>query len=47
MILELADLPDVFMKVLDIFLVHLLLGLLELLHSDDFVVADFLGNLTD
>ena len=47
MILEFADLPDVLMKVLDIFLVHLLLGLLELVHPDDLVVADLLGNLTD
>jgi hypothetical protein len=47
MILELADLPDVFMEVLDVFLVHLLLGLLELVHPDDLVVADLLGNLTD
>ena len=47
MILELADLPDVFMEVLDVFLVHLLLGLLELLRPDDLVVADLLGNLTD
>lgn len=47
MIFKLADLPEVFMEVLDVFLVHLLLGLLELLRSDDLVIADFLGNLTD
>jgi len=47
MILKFADLSQVFLEILNIFIVHLLLSFLELLHSDDFVVAYLFRDLAN
>ena len=46
MIFEFSNLPQVFLEILNIFVVHLLLSLLELFHPYDFVVADLFCYLT-